>query len=135
MALHFAAAFAGLAAETNSAALPDIQPAAGLYVCEPGPSIHVNLRLETNGSYQVQADLGPAIGRQSQEGTWKWDGQKQEFSLTPNTDGGKFQYELRRLRVDKQQANNLLWLPGTRTGSAELEPGGTIDYFRFKRKD
>jgi hypothetical protein len=134
IALRFAVFSARSAVETNKEALPETQPPAGLFVCEPAPPAHFELQIKTNGTYQVRAELGPAIARQSQEGTWKWDGQMREFSLTPNTNGGKFQYELHQLRLDKQQADTLLWITSKRAGHLELDPSGTTDYFRFKRK-
>ena len=88
------------------------------------------LRLETNGTYQVRVESPAPIGIQKQGGTWKWNAPRQEFLLSPTTNGGPFGYEFRRLRVDKQESDTLQWIPLQGVGAS----AGAIDYIRFKRR-
>ena len=88
------------------------------------------LTLNTNGQYKIRAeDLTPAKNK-TQQGTWKWDAQKQEFQLTPNTNSPSFSYEFRRLRVHRYLADTLQWIPLGRQNHKE----GAIDYLQFKRQ-
>ncbi len=72
-----------------------------------------SLRLETNGTYVAKSGerfptqdgdilrLRPQIAR----GTWRWDSAKREFQLDP----GDFVFYIKRLPVDQQRTNRLVW--------------------------
>jgi hypothetical protein len=122
------------AAQTNTEEALKSKAPTGLYVSGTPTSITFTARLETNGNYQVSAELGSPIGSQKQEGTWKWNALKQEFLLTPRTNNGAFRYELRRLRVDKQEPDTLQWIPLRGVGGPGGAVEGAIDYIKFKRK-
>jgi hypothetical protein len=85
------------------------------------------VQLITNGDYQVRTT---ALGANSQQGRWKWNDKRQEFLLTPATNGAPFRYEFRRLRVDPREPDTLQWIPSQRVSGE----AGAIDYIRFKRK-
>jgi len=71
------------------------------------------LRLETNGTYVAKTTQGvptmdgdlvrvlPEVAR----GTWRWDVEKREFRLEP----GDFKFYIKRLPVDTQHTNRLVW--------------------------
>ena len=99
----------------------------GLYVSAPSIPFTFVLRLETNGTYQVRAESPGPAG--TQNGTWKWNVQRQEFLLTPSTSSKDFPYEFRRLRADQRQSDTLQWVPLHGSGAAP----GAIDYVKFKR--
>jgi len=87
-----------------------------------GSPVRLTLHLGTNGTYEVQRDGG------TQRGTWEWDRKEREFRLKPAA--GKFPFDLRRLRVDRDDPDCLQWIPVPPvTGGA-----GAIDYVRFKRQ-
>jgi hypothetical protein len=84
--------------------------------------VRLTLHLGTNGTYEVRAES------QKQQGTWTWDSKHREFRLRPTP--GKFPFDLRRLRVDRDDPDCLQWIPVPPvTGGA-----GAIDYVRFKRQ-
>ena len=87
-----------------------------------GAPVRLALHLGTNGTYEVQADL------HRQQGTWKWDSKQREFRLKPTP--GKFPFDLRRLRVDRDDPHCLQWIPVTTVGGG----AEAIDYVRFIRQ-
>jgi hypothetical protein len=93
----------------------------GIYSVET--PVRLTLTLETNGTYELRSDLSV------QSGKWHWNLKKQEFRLTPTSK--EFPFDLRRLRVDRDNPQYLQWIPVEATsGSAS----GAIDYLRLKRK-
>jgi hypothetical protein len=85
--------------------------------------VRLTLTLETNNTYELRSDLS------AQSGKWKWDSKKQEFRLTPM--GKEFPFDVRRLRVDRDNPKYLQWVP--------VEPvlgstSGTIDWLRLKHQ-
>ena len=130
IALLFLVSCTRAAAQTNTAGALKSNAPTGLYVSAMFLPSALTVRLETNGLYQVREESGRPTGSQHEEGTWKWNAEKQEFQLTPKTNSGGFRYEFRRLRADKQESNTLQWIPLHGAGGS----GGAIDYIRFKRK-
>jgi hypothetical protein len=122
------------AAQTNTEEALDSKVPTGLYASGTSTFTTFTLRLETNGNYQVLAELGRPIGSQKQEGTWRWNALKHEFLLKPTTNKGAFNFEFHRLRVDKQETNTLQWIPLRGVGGPGGAVEGAIDYIRFKRK-
>lgn len=100
----------------------------GVYVSLSAIPERFTVELKTNGVYSVSVT---GLRTNSQAGVWKWDALRQQFSLTPRTKGGAFDYQLRVLRVDPRQSETLQWIPLGGIGQAS----GAIDYVRFKRKD
>ena len=100
----------------------------GVYVSLSDIPERFTVALKTNGVYSVFAT---GLRTNSQTGVWRWDALKRQFSLTPTTNGGTFDYQLRVLRVDQRQPEILQWIPLGGIGQAS----GAIDYVRFKRKD
>lgn len=95
----------------------------------------ITVELKTDGTYSASAT--GYSGTNNQTGIWKWDASKQQFSLTPGTNGGTFRYRLRLLRVDPQNRGTLQWIP-PRSASGEasaVKNSALIDYVRFKRRD
>ena len=84
--------------------------------------MRLTLHLGTNGSYEVQCDRG------TQRGTWAWDRKQREFRLKPTA--GKFPFDLRRLRADRDDPDCLQWIPVSPVKGG----GGAIDYVRFNRQ-
>jgi hypothetical protein len=118
-----------IAAQTNAEGTLKSKAPTGNYDSAIG--IHTFfVRLETNGAYQVRVESRAPIRIQQQEGTWKWSAPRQEFLLTPMTNGEGFNDEFRRLRVDKQESDTLQWIPLQGVGAS----AGAIDYIRFKRR-
>lgn len=102
----------------------------GVYVSAT-PVGGFTVRLDASGDYLVSAESLVPGGNQNQKGRWVWNAQRREFLLTPNTTvNGHFQFEFRRLRVDKHEPDTLQWIPlhGVRTSA------GTIEYVRLKRE-
>ena len=122
------------AAQTNTEEALKSKAPTGLFVSAASLSITFTVRLETNGYYQVRAESGSPIGSQEQEGTWNWNALKQEFLLTPGTNSGAFHYEFRRLRVNRQEADTLQWIPLRSIGGLGALVDGATDYIKFKRK-
>ena len=104
----------------------------GVYVSATSVGTGFTVRLDDSGDYLVRAesDSLPPLGSQSQQGRWVWNEQRQEFLLTPNASSGRFQFEFRRLRVDKHEPDTLQWIPLHGAGAS----AGAIDYVRFKRQ-
>ena len=88
------------------------------------------LHLNADGNYEVQT-TGLLTNRQ--QGSWKWDGARQEFALTPATNSVAFPYEFRRLCVHAREPETLQWLPLHGIGVGAVS--GAIEYKRFRRKD
>jgi hypothetical protein len=101
----------------------------GRYVSVGDVPAKFTLHFNADGSYEVQTT---GLRTNRQQGSWKWDGARQEFALTPATNSVAFPYEVRRLRVDAREPETLQWLPlhGIGVGAAS----GAIDYKRFRRK-
>jgi hypothetical protein len=101
----------------------------GRYVSVGDVPAKITLHFNADGSYEVQTT---GLRTNRQQGSWKWDGARQEFALTPATNSVAFPYEVRRLRVDAREPETLQWLPlhGIGVGAAS----GAIDYKRFRRK-
>lgn len=87
-----------------------------------GAPLRLTLHLATNGTYEVQTDI------HRQKGTWKWDSKLREFRLKPTS--GQLPFDMRRLRVDRDEPACLQWLPVSGGGGS----AGTIDYVRFIRQ-
>ena len=100
----------------------------GVYVSLSDRPERFTVELRSNGVYSV---LATGLRTNSQTGVWRWDALKRQFSLTPSTNGGTFDYQFRVLRVDKRQPETLQWIPLGGIGQAS----GAIDYVRFKKKD
>jgi len=64
----------------------------------------------------------------TQHGTWGWESKRREFRLKPVR--GKFPFDLRRLRVDRDNPQCLQWIPVPPPGAQ----AGAIDYVRFIRQ-
>jgi hypothetical protein len=120
-AVSSAALFAAENANTNAPI--------GRYVSVGDVPAKFTLHFNADGSYEVQTT---GLRTNRQRGSWKWDGARQEFALTPATNSVAFPYEVRRLRVDAREPETLQWLPlhGIDAGAAS----GAIDYKRFRRK-
>ena len=107
----------------------------GVYVSLSDIPAQFTVELKTNGVYSVFAT---GIRTNSQTGVWRWDALRRQFSLTPSTNGGTFDYQFRVLRVDQREPEILQWIPLGRSGQASgggiSQASGTIDYVRFKRK-
>jgi hypothetical protein len=101
----------------------------GRYISIGDQSAKFTLRLNADGNYEV---LATGLSTNRQQGSWKWDGARQEFALTPATNSVAFPYELRRLRVDAREPETLQWLPVNGMG---VEVSGAVQYKRFKRKE
>lgn len=99
----------------------------GLYVSVTEVPDRFIVRLSTNSEYEVHT----ALLTNCQQGHWKWDDKRREFSLTPSTNTNSFGWEFRRLRVDPRQPDTLEWVPVGGIGRSR----GAIDYIRFKRKN
>jgi hypothetical protein len=105
-------------------------PPTGRYVSLMDIPCKFIVHLKTNQTYLIRT-AGKILPRpESQEGKWKWDGSRQEFSLNPDTNSPAFTYSIRRLRVDPRQEDTLQWIPFDSYKNGE----GTIDYIRFKRQ-
>jgi hypothetical protein len=125
----------GMAGVVSSAALFAAENAhtnapIGRYVSVGDLPAKFTLHLNADGNYEVQV-TGLLTNRQ--QGSWKWNGARQEFALTPDTNSVVFPYEFRRLRVDPREPETLQWLPLHGIGAGAVS--GAIDYKRFRRKD
>jgi len=87
-----------------------------------GSPVRLALHLDTNGTYEVQSD------RCTQRGTWEWDRKQRELRLKPTA--GKLPFDLRRLRVDRDDPDCLQWIPAPPVTRGT----GAMDYLRFKRQ-
>jgi hypothetical protein len=95
----------------------------GVYaVSSPIPFILV---LRTNGTYEVR---WPDVSTNG--GKWQWNCEKQEFRLTPPNK--EFPFDLRRLRLDRDDQNCLQWIPVPTPGPSGAKE--VVDYLRFKRQ-
>jgi hypothetical protein len=112
------------AQEKPTSAPSETNAPTGTYTAET--PVRIVLHLGTNGTYEVQCALAD---RQKQQGTWEWNGAQKEFRLSPTA--GKFPFELRRLRVDRQEPGCLQWIPLAQYGPT-LGEVGVIDYVRFR---
>jgi hypothetical protein len=101
----------------------------GQYISIGDQPAKFTLRLKADGNYEV---LATGLRTNRQQGSWKWDGARQEFALTPATNRVTFPYELRRLRVAAREPETLQWLPLNGMG---VEVSGAVQYKRFKRKE
>jgi hypothetical protein len=114
----------GFAAETNT----NTTAPTGLYLSLSDRPERITVDLKTNGVYTV---LVTGLQTNRRSGLWTWDGEKQQFLLTPGTNTSTLAYEIRILRVDPRQEQTLQWIPSRGIGTM----AGAIDYVRFKRKD
>jgi hypothetical protein len=110
----------GQAQETTTPRQSQTNAPTGTYAT--GSPVRLTLHLGTTGTYEVQCDLG------TQHGTWEWDRKQREFRLKPTP--GKFPFDLRRLRLDRDDPECLQWIPVPPVASG----AGAIDYVRFKRQ-
>jgi hypothetical protein len=124
----FATLQVGRGAETVAAT----NAPAGLYVSfMPDPAFRmkeqITVDLKTNRVYSV---LVISSRTNKETGTWRWDGARKQFSLTPTKNRSTFPYPLRVLRVDPEHADTLKWTP-----VGDIDPtSGSVEYFKFKRK-
>ena len=126
--LVFASVPFNAAAQTNAVAKP--KAPTGFYVSVAEISPTLSMKFGTNGEYQVE--IGPCgpLGCLSQKGKWKWDEQREEFSLTPTSPVDLWHFDFRRFKVDKAEPDTLLWVPLHGTGNVL----GMYNNIRFKRQ-
>jgi hypothetical protein len=124
----------GMAGAVSSGALfaaenADTNAPIGRYVSVGDLPAKFTLHFNADGSYEVQTT---GLRTNRQQGSWKWDGARQEFALTPATNSVAFPYEFRRLRVDAREPETLQWLPLPGIGVGAVS--GAVEYKRFRRK-
>ena len=121
-------------ARTNPSRTATLQPPAptGFYTLATDLGYHyLTISLEGTGEYQVTSELlGLNKFSHTQKGRWTWDPRDQEFLLTPDPASEGLGFEFRRLRMDNQNSDTLLWLP------LQDLPGssGPTNYVRFHRE-
>jgi hypothetical protein len=122
-------------AGARSSEVSRVNAPTGLYVSVTDIPARFTIDLRTNGVYSV---LATGLRTNTQTGTWTWEVGKDQFLLTPTTNGGTFEYRFRILRVDPWNPETLKWIPDGGPGKTRgtvVDYRGTVDYVRFQRKN